>query len=530
MAKISALRRLMDLTGDELTPVVRGLETASARIADLIRPQVAEVSQYAAAAAAFANRFASFAEGVAGTAPGNDFSVVAADGSFIGIYRRGVSTGADDPLIALPGKAAYDGPDGAGLIGHQAVWPPAPVAQDVRGKLSEVISIYDGYDRATIGTGNDDTAAIQTLLDQLHTFGGGALMIPPRANGHATQLAVAGLRIPDAVALRGPRVSGYTVPFNGETAATLQLASAGKPCVILGSGSAISDVKIKGLGAVRGSAVASDGNWNHIERLSCDSFGDEFIKATGLGTTIRDIFGTGGLKIRQRDGKDGLIRLEGTDHTITGMIEVSASIDTLNDRQLYNADLRICGIANFSTNSRIGGGLIVPEFCELGYYGTQAKTVITDVRADFCLGHGLVGPGWYIGCQAEKCAQHSIGEYSGFASLGSGMMNVIGCINFGEGRTRFGADFDGSDYSEIFYRGSIVGLQSSGHTEAPLRRASYIPTPMAMPRVEIPSDTFLPVAPETYGGMEVWDYNTGKRRIRNAANTAWWTHAMTLES
>ncbi|WP_157881742.1 hypothetical protein, partial [Aequorivita aquimaris] len=241
-------------------------------------------------------------------------------------------------------------------------------------------------------------------------------------------------------------------------------------------------------------------------------------------------FGTAGLMIRQRGQKDGLIELAGSDHTITGMVELSASIDTLNNRALFNDDLRICGIVNRSTNSGIGGGLIVPEFCEIGYYGTQAKTKISDVRADFNLGPGFVGPGRYIGCQSEKNSQARIRAYAGFQSFGASWMHLIGCLSISDGRCNYGADFDGSDYSDPESRGSITGFTSSGHTIAPIRQAGYIPTPLSLPRLEIPSRDFMPSGTQLHAGLQVWDYNGGKLYIRNHANTAWYTQTLTSEA
>ncbi|MGA1800181.1 hypothetical protein VH567_15530 [Sphingomonas sp. 4RDLI-65] len=125
-------RAVVKVTGAELAGLVAGqaqlsadASAASASDSDasseLSAAKSVEASQYAAAAAAFANRYLTFAAGNAASAAGVDFTVVSADGKWVNVYRKGTSGDADQPIIRLPGAAAYASGEGSGLVGHNAL-------------------------------------------------------------------------------------------------------------------------------------------------------------------------------------------------------------------------------------------------------------------------------------------------------------------------------------------------------------------------------------------------------------------------
>lgn len=150
---------------------------------------VVSTSGYASAAAAIAKAFPDFASGVAGTAAGDYFSVLDGTGEWINIYRNGTSPDADHPLIQLPGKAAYAGSGGAGLIGLQQAFSGA-VTDTVLRKLGEFVSVKDfgakgDYQPLWVsgaatgpGTGTDDSAAINAALSS----GASTVYFPGPAN------------------------------------------------------------------------------------------------------------------------------------------------------------------------------------------------------------------------------------------------------------------------------------------------------------------------------------------------------------
>jgi len=121
-------RAVVRVGGSELLdPIVAGAAVirdqtedfadAGAASAALSQAKSVEASQYAAAASALANRFPTYVDGNAATPAGQDFTVVDSAGGWINVYRKGTSTGADNPLIQLPGKAGYQAPGGAAMIG-----------------------------------------------------------------------------------------------------------------------------------------------------------------------------------------------------------------------------------------------------------------------------------------------------------------------------------------------------------------------------------------------------------------------------
>jgi hypothetical protein len=174
--------------GDQVRADAAEFAMASARWAR-------EASQYAAVSAAYANRYPSFAAGVAANPTGVDFSVVDPAGRWIEVYRVGVSASAVDPLIRLPGAAGYAAGDGATLIGWQQEGTgPVPLANTVARKLEETVSLSDFG--AAGGDVVRDTDALIKALDlarlrvrangagmrvKLPWLAGGDLLIDPRA-------------------------------------------------------------------------------------------------------------------------------------------------------------------------------------------------------------------------------------------------------------------------------------------------------------------------------------------------------------
>ncbi len=137
--------------------------------ADLATGKSVEASNYAAAAAALANRFTSYALGNGATAAGQDFTVVDPSGKWINVYRKGTSTGAGDPIIQLPGKAAYEGTGGADLIGTAN-------GRSVGAILANPnrISVKD---HGVVGDGvANDTAALQAAINAARTRGNGVTL------------------------------------------------------------------------------------------------------------------------------------------------------------------------------------------------------------------------------------------------------------------------------------------------------------------------------------------------------------------
>jgi hypothetical protein len=152
----------------------RAARDAAYEAVDLAAEKSVEASQYAAAASALANRFASYSAGLAGTQPGQDFTVVANDGTYINVYRNGTSTGSGDPIIQLPGKAAYEGAAGAGLIGYAAAGTGIR-PRDALDKLRERRTILDYVGGVPDGVTSNRQAFLNMLAD-----GGGIVPWQPQ--------------------------------------------------------------------------------------------------------------------------------------------------------------------------------------------------------------------------------------------------------------------------------------------------------------------------------------------------------------
>lgn len=222
MAKISNLPALIDPTGDERVPVVRDGVTHGARFADLARPALDQASGFALAAAAMANRFPTYADGMAGTVAGDDFSVVRADGTYIDIFRNGTST-LDKPLISIAGQNAFAGWHGSELIGfglssldkatpkslsYFGIDPIATKSQQPKLEAAFTAISEEGY----YGIGHPD--AVYRKDGPLNLYGGarfdgqGCTFMPLSSLDQAIQVGMVGDPMPPGFELKNLRQLG----------------------------------------------------------------------------------------------------------------------------------------------------------------------------------------------------------------------------------------------------------------------------------------------------------------------------------
>lgn len=222
MAKISALPALADPTGDERVPVLHDGVTHGARFADLARPALDQAAGFALAAAAMANGFPTYAAGMAGTAPGDDFSVVRLDGTYIDIFRNGTSS-VDNPLISIAGENAYAGWHGSELIGfglssldkatpkslsYFGVDPFATTSQQARLEAAFTAISEEGY----YGIGHPD--AVYRKDGPLDLYGGarfdgqGCTFMPLSSLDQAIQIGMTGDPMPPGFELKNLRQLG----------------------------------------------------------------------------------------------------------------------------------------------------------------------------------------------------------------------------------------------------------------------------------------------------------------------------------
>ena len=169
MSKISQLPLVVAPAGTEPVVVLKDGVAKRARLGDLVdaavAPAVAATAMYADAAAALANRFATFEAGIAAVAAGDDFTVIDAAGRWVSVYRKGISPDAAHPLVQLPGRAAYAGAGGAGLIGYGH--------RTVDARLAEEVSILDFAHLVVAGGWSD---AIDAARDALPATGGDLIL------------------------------------------------------------------------------------------------------------------------------------------------------------------------------------------------------------------------------------------------------------------------------------------------------------------------------------------------------------------
>lgn len=466
-------------------------------------------------------------------------------------YRFGGEIRRRDSMVAVgvpvvdPALATLGGPTGAAFIGSLgpsnvqtdlnarvksadlanptlgaklAAWKAgyaATIGQTVDRRLRDVpTSLFAWASETTIGVGQDCTSIVQTAVNDIAARGGGTLLLSDYANGAPLDIALNNVQIPQAVAIMTP-TSGTHFRLNIDLRPGTTIRTAGaKAFNVVGKGAVLSGFTIIGSGGTSADdAITFDPNawFCAIRDVAFDQIGRSIIKTPAVcrSLIIDNIFAANTMKQNVHAGDVGVIEMGGTDHVILPS-EWGASMFAM-----ANPSPRVWGLLMLAgaDNITVAPGSIV-EFCEAGIRSRGYGSNIMGVRSDFMLHHGFAGQGTFTGCHAEQCGVS--GDGSAFKSLGENGMHLIGCKN--NGPVDYAFDFLGSDYSDLYSRGSATACHSNGHTVSKYRRSTTLPTPILE---AIAAGTTAQRPTETWAGLEYDDVTLGRRIIRNGANSAW---------
>lgn len=264
---------------------------------------------------------------------------------------------------------------------------------------------------------NDQTAAINTMIDTVSGRGGGVIVFPKGATTASTYIG-------DIILKSGVHLTGFAPHYGYHQTAPSMSPVRLRPYTNTGyaidtpSGGAtacsVSGLTLVGNSAQTGGGIRfkSGSNWSAVKNVHINGFGDEGVKldAGTVAITLEHVFPINCLLDRSRSATAGVVDIDGGDHVVIG-VEASASTTALSDSNMYLAAFYVKG-ANHFFNTCVG------EISDRGWVITAGTSSYVGCRGDLNFAHDwhLVsgGSSQYAACRAVDGGRAAANTYDGF--------------------------------------------------------------------------------------------------------------------